>query len=223
MPNLIMAYTTEKPAEPPLPPTQGVIDRTKLKFARLIQGSIGKGGTATEEFLQDEVSALVSVLSKPSSIYSLASLSIKNGALNLAFSWSLQTVEDSFQVLRESVPPLASSFPKLQSRYLIGVVDFVPEIIGGVLRITITKLTLNNQPVPTLLIRQCNRLINSLLSGANARIPMESSGEATYKRIPLETVTGIELKKDSLLLTFTGIKTPTPLPLTPKPNSHQAK
>lgn len=215
LPNLVIAYTTGSPGMEAPPPSQESLDRARTKLSALFRGITGRGNTATEEFTKDEVPALFTILSNHPSGASLPRLQIKDGKLHLGFSFPLKKVE-------EFVPLLAGNFPELRDRYVVGDLDFLPEMVGGSLKINITNVNLNGSTLSVLVLRQVNRIINSLLTELSANVPFDSPMESSQRKISLNSITGIELKGDSLKITLSAKERPFEIPPPPQHNApHQ--
>lgn len=214
LPNLVMAYTTASPGTEAPPPSQESLDRARTKLSTLFRGITGRGNTATEEFTKDEVPALSTILSAHPSSQSLPRLQIKDGKLHMGFSFPLKKVEELF-------PLLTGSFPELSNRYVVGDLDFLPEMVGGSLKINITNVNLNGSTLSVLVLRQINRIINSLLTELSANIPVESQPGGSQRKISLSSISGIEVKGDSLKITLSAKERPMEIPPTPQQNISQ--
>jgi hypothetical protein len=213
LPEMVIAYTTDTPSAEPSAPSQEAITSAQLKMASLFRRITGRGHTATEEFTKDEVPALVSLLTRNQVGKRLPSLQIKEGKLHLGFSWPLKSIEEYY-------PLLSGRFPELHSRYVVGDLDFLPEIEGGSLKINVTNVNLNGHPLPGIFLRQCNRILNSLLTEMSAHIPVESPTQSTSRKISLNSISGIELKANSLKITLTAKERPLDLPRTEEKPAH---
>jgi hypothetical protein len=208
LPKLVIAYTSDTPgAEPPAPSQQALVS-ANLKVASLIRGITGRGRTATEEFTKEEVPALLAIFTNHPKSKNLTTLQLKEGKLHMGFSWPLKTVEEYF-------PPIAGKFPALSSRYMVGEINFLPEIVGGLLSINITDANLNGSPISKIPLKQVNRLANSLLTEMSAYVPIESPTQSSTRKISINSISGIELKEDSLKITLSAQAPPIDIPEVP--------